>query len=301
MTYIKAIVITIIILSLIYTASAINVPSCDTCHEEQHLNCGNCHDEYHHENYPYKNCFDCHGDSVELHHSDTSNCICHEIHTIQLIPHLPERWRNCNNCHEVDHHKKGAEERCSTCHTDDDSDENCEKCHRKFPNFDRNWDDCDNCHSSNKHSNCNSCHSDVDHHDDVKGQCSNCHETKKTESDEPSPTTGKGTQQGKQTEEPDIIIINEKDEDKCIISLRSPALGLGWKGSVYGDSIPILYTWVDEQCVMHTTDYHPSDGEYISGVLVTPAQIAGVPIQNYSYKDSAKYKRLLLWKSNSQT
>ena len=88
------------------------------------------------------------------------------------------------------------------------------------------------------------------------------------------------------------------DNDKCSVELSSPALGVGWNGSVAGDKIPILYTWADEFCEKHTTDYFPAEGEYFSAVIVTPAQIAGEPIQTNNYKTSAKYLRLMQWKAN---
>ena len=195
------IVLTIIMMiGASHTVSGIDVKSCDECHG-RHSDCGDCHGDDHHRDYPHNDCFDCHGDSNELHHKSSAfnetNCtFCHEVYTIQSVPHFPEEWRECDNCHEVDHHRKGAEDNCSTCHVkepDKEPDKNCEYCHRNFPTFERDWDGCDNCHSRNKHSNCDDCHSDVDHHKDVKGQCSECHEGgKDSEDDDKGKSGGSG-------------------------------------------------------------------------------------------------------------
>lgn len=79
--------------------------------------------------------------------------------------------------------------------------------------------------------------------------------------------------------------------------LSSPGLGLNWNGSVAGDYIPVLYTWRDYYTGnTHTTDYYPT--MYQGCVIITPARIAGEPLQDNDFWDTAKGQRILLWKAN---
>lgn len=182
-------VILLLIFSSVSQGRGLDIPSCtdSKCHgDKYHTDCGDCHGSNHHKTYPTKDCFECHGDSVlkstvGLHHNtstfDNMNCTyCHKVYTIQSIPYFPEQWRECDNCHDIDHHDN-AQDKCAGCHAKDkDNDQKCINCHKSFPIFKSGWDHCDSCHSANKHSHCDDCHSGVNHHDDVSGMCSTCHE-----------------------------------------------------------------------------------------------------------------------------
>ena len=81
-------------------------------------------------------------------------------------------------------------------------------------------------------------------------------------------------------------------------TLSSPPLGLGYKGSVAGDSIPPLYTYRDQNTwerVVSETYPENHDG----AVICTPARIAGEPLVPTGYWETAKGQRTSEWKANN--
>ena len=99
-------------------------------------------------------------------------------------------------------------------------------------------------------------------------------------------------------------IVPEKDTP--VNCMSSPALGLGLKlpdGNVTkkGDKLPTLYTWAekDDKYEHHTTFYPPAEGTYTGVIIVTPPQIAGEPLQETGYWDTAKGHRVSEWKTNN--
>ena len=81
-------------------------------------------------------------------------------------------------------------------------------------------------------------------------------------------------------------------------TLSSPSLGLGYKGSVAGDSIPELFTYRDTNTWKRVvSDTYPTDHD--GSVIITPARIAGEPLQETGYWDTAKGQRVSEWKANN--
>ena len=81
-------------------------------------------------------------------------------------------------------------------------------------------------------------------------------------------------------------------------TLSSPSLGLGYKGSIAGDSIPELFTYRDTNTWKRVvSETYPTDHD--GPVIVTPARIAGEPLQETGYWDTAKGQRVSEWKANN--
>ena len=89
-----------------------------------------------------------------------------------------------------------------------------------------------------------------------------------------------------------------KSKPRSQFTLSSPPLGLGYEGSIAGDSIPQLYTYRDtdtwERVISET---YPTDHD--GPVIITPARIAGEPLQETGYWDTAKGQRVSEWKANN--
>ena len=81
-------------------------------------------------------------------------------------------------------------------------------------------------------------------------------------------------------------------------TLSSPSLGLGYEGSVAGDSIPELFTYRDTNTWKRVvSETYPTDHD--GPVIVTPARIAGEPLQETGYCDTAKGQRVSEWKASN--
>lgn len=95
--------------------------------------------------------------------------------------------------------------------------------------------------------------------------------------------------------------LKPQEESTRTNTMSSPGLGLNWQGSVAGDQIPQLYTWAekDNKYKHHTTDYYPHPGTCAGVVTITPARIAGEPIEPTGYWDTPRGRKVLQWKSSS--
>ena len=94
------------------------------------------------------------------------------------------------------------------------------------------------------------------------------------------------------------IYITTRSKPIGEFTLSSPPLGLGYKGSVEGDSIPPLYTYRDQNTwerVVSETYPENHDG----AVICTPARIAGEPLVPTGYWETAKGQRTSEWKANN--
>ena len=91
------------------------------------------------------------------------------------------------------------------------------------------------------------------------------------------------------------VITKTVPRDK--FTLSSPALGLGYKGSVMGDVIPALFTYRDPNTGKRVvSETYPVDHD--GPVICTPARIAGEPLISADFWDTPKELRKLEWKAN---
>ena len=94
------------------------------------------------------------------------------------------------------------------------------------------------------------------------------------------------------------MYVITKSKPQSQFTLSSPALGLGYNGSVAGDYIPELFTYRDQNTWDRVvSETFPMNHEGV--VICTPARIAGEPIQETKYWNSAKGQRVLEWKANT--
>lgn len=94
------------------------------------------------------------------------------------------------------------------------------------------------------------------------------------------------------------MYVTTKSKPRGQFTLSSPALGLGYEGSVAGDSIPELYTYRDTNTWKRViSETYPTDHD--GPVIVTPARTAGEPLQETGYWETAKGQRVSEWKANN--
>lgn len=97
---------------------------------------------------------------------------------------------------------------------------------------------------------------------------------------------------------PYSVYVTTQSKPIGAFTLSSPSLGLGYKGSVAGDSIPELFTYRDINTWKRVvSETYPTDHD--GPVIVTPARIAGEPLQETGYWDTAKGQRVSKWKANN--
>ena len=94
-------------------------------------------------------------------------------------------------------------------------------------------------------------------------------------------------------------------KEKTKNTLSSPAFGIGFRyqnGTITqrGDNVPTLYTWAEKnnKYEHHTTLTLPTEGTHTGCVIITPPQIAGEPMVQTNFWNTAKGQRILQWKSN---
>lgn len=89
-------------------------------------------------------------------------------------------------------------------------------------------------------------------------------------------------------------------EQTEIKTMSSPALGVGYRGSVEGDLMPVLYTYKDMSGNHVTTETRPADHERDGSMIVTPSRVTGESLSKNTYYDTAKGQRYLEWLYNSR-
>ena len=89
--------------------------------------------------------------------------------------------------------------------------------------------------------------------------------------------------------------LPEAPENDEGVTNSAPSLGIGFRGSVAGDQIPMLYTYVVDGKSVTSTEM-PVDHE--GPVIVTPARTAGEPLEPNTFDNTAKGKRIAEWRAN---
>lgn len=92
------------------------------------------------------------------------------------------------------------------------------------------------------------------------------------------------------------IITKTITQEDNQFTLSSPALGIGYKGSVMGDIIPALYTYRDQDTGKRVvSESYPTD--HNGPVICTPARIAGEPLFPSDFWTTPKGIRMLEMKA----
>lgn len=92
-----------------------------------------------------------------------------------------------------------------------------------------------------------------------------------------------------------MFMAGSAESDSKTTQMSSPSLGVGFHGSIVGDQMPTLYTFmVNGESVTMTVLPLNVEGP----VIVSPPRVAGTSFTEGDFDDTPKGQRIALWKAN---